>query len=259
MQTTGLDLFFWVAGLLGHLCLLLVLFGRHLARRFPVFTTLIVCNVVRTLVLYGVSSLGSPVQYFYNYWVLAVLDALLQIGVVFELAAHIFRPVGVWAPDLRRRTLWIPAVCVFAAILLTWLATPSSVSLQQSVVIRGTFFSSALMSELFLGVSALSLHMGLPWETPVARIAQGFGVFSISGILLDGLNTFSGVASGTHTYNLLTHLRIALYLVCVGYWIVMLARKAPQPKEMSEVLQHQLYQLQLKLALDLRLLRDRKS
>lgn len=259
MHITGLDLFFWAAGLLGHLILVAVLFGRQLARQFPIFSALIVSNVVRTLVLYGVSASGTPVEYFYTFWVLAILDTVLQLGVVFELAAHVFRPTGVWASDLRLKTLWLPVTCVLAAALLTWLAAPPSNSLQQVVVIRGSFFSSALMAELFLGMSALSLHMGLPWQTPVARIAQGLGIFSILNILVDGLNSFYGVAGGMQTYNLLTHIRIGCYLACVGYWIAMLARKSPQPKEMSEAMLRQLYGLQLKLALDLRLLREWKS
>ena len=115
------------------------------------------------------------------------------------------------------------------------------------------------MAELFLGMSALSVHMGLPWQSPTARIAQGLGVFSILSILVDGLNSFFGVRGGMQTYNLLTHIRIVCYLLCVGYWIAMLARKLPQPREMSEEMRRQLYGLQLKLALDLRVLREWKS
>ena len=259
MQVRGLDLLLWVAGLLGHLLLLIVLLKRRLAGEFPVFSLFIASNVLRTLVLYGTNRFGSPVGYFYTYWGLALLDTLLQLGVVFEVAAKVFRPLGTWPADLRRRTLWLPAVCVLAAVLLTWLATPPTTSLQQLIVLRGAFFSAALMSELFLAISALSVSMGLPWKTPVARIAQGLGVFSIVSILFDGLNSLHGVASGTQTYMAVTHLRMACYLLCVSYWIVMLARKAPQPKELSEQMRRQLYVIQRKLALDLRVLRDRRG
>ncbi len=259
MHFNDLDLLLWAFGLLEHLLLLLVLLKRHLARELPIFTAFVANNILRTLVLYGTHRFGSPVAYFYTYWGLALLDTLLQIGVVFELASQVLRPLGSWPADLRRRTLWLPVSCILAALMLTWLAAPPTHSLQQLIVIRGAFFSSALMSELFLCISALAVSMGLPWKTPVARIAQGLGVFAILNILFDGLDSLYGVGSGLQTYNLLAHLRIASYTVCVGYWIVMLARKAPQPKELSEAMRRQLYALQLKLAFDVRMLRDRRG
>ncbi len=101
MHLSGIDLFFWAAGFIVHLVLLFVLFYRHRARVFPFFTALILLNVVRTVVLYLVLHYGSKDGYFYTFWSLAVLDVVAQLGVVYEVASRVFRPLDVWAPDVR--------------------------------------------------------------------------------------------------------------------------------------------------------------
>ena len=66
MPLTNLDLLLWVAGFLVHVALLFVLLWRGRVRTFPIFTTLIVLNVVRTIVLFVVSRKGTKAEYFYT-------------------------------------------------------------------------------------------------------------------------------------------------------------------------------------------------
>jgi len=51
MHLTDLDLFYWVAGFIGHLGLLLLLWRRHRAREFPIFTAWVASNLARTIIL----------------------------------------------------------------------------------------------------------------------------------------------------------------------------------------------------------------
>lgn len=259
MQLSHLDLVLWATALVGHIVLLSILLFRRSAYRFPWFMSLIALNILRTVMLYLVYRHGSARSYFYAYWSLALLDVGVQLCVVVEIALQIFRPLGTWAPDLWRSFTFLLAGCVGLAAGLTWLAAPPTVSIQQRVVLRGSLFSEALMSELFLGMSALSVSMGLPWKTHLARIAQGLGIFSIASILFEGLNNFHGVASGTGAYTTLAHLRILVYQGCLVYWIVMLARSAPQPKPLPERLRRHLSALEARLAYDLQLLRGGKN
>ena len=187
------------------------------------------------------------------------MDVALQLGVVAEIASHVFRPLGTWSPEVRRSSTLLFGMSVLAALLLTLLAAPPTRSAPEAAVLRGSLFSSALMGELFVGMSLLSVSLGLPWKTHVARIAQGFGVYSLFEIVIEGMQNFRGVAAGAAAYTTLSHVRILAYQICVVYWIVMLARKAPEPKEMPDVVRRQLFILQARLAQDLHLLRTRKS
>src|ERR1700691_980930 len=240
MQLTGLDLLFWAAGFYSHIVLLLVLGTRRRASEFPFFTTLIASNVLRTATLYLIIHHGTKHEYFYTYWSLAAVDMTLQFCVVYEMASHVFRPLGGWAPDVRKSIVWLLIGSITIASALTCLAKPDTQIWVRSIVIRGNFFSSALMSELFVGMIALSVTVGLPWKTHVARISQGLGIYSIIGVLTEAGHNYFGVNRNTQMYTTLSHFRMSAYLCCVAFWIVMLSKDARQTRKLPESLRGQL-------------------
>lgn len=256
MQLDGLALFLWVLTLFEHCVLLAVLWSRRGAAQFPIFTTLIAFSVVRTIALYFTNRYGGSESYFYLYWTFAILDMTLQLAVAYEFASRVFRPLGVWAPDVRRSFAIVLGAGLAAASLLTWLAVPATKTLRSAIVIRGSLFSSALMSELLVAMIALSVTLGLPWQSRVARLTQGFGVYSMFGILTEGAHTYFG--TGKHAYARVSQVRISLYCVCAAYWIYALARKEPEPRILPEQLRLELRALQARAATVLQGFRGRK-
>jgi hypothetical protein len=244
MHLTGLDLLFWAASFLGHVILLFVLFIRRRARTFPLFTTFISANILRTISLYLIARFGTKAAYFYTYWYLAIFDVGLQLSVAYELASGIFRPLGIWAKDVRRSFVWLGSLSVAVAGALAWLASPPTRFWMQSVMIKGNLFSAALMSELFVGMVALSITVGLPWKTHATRIAQGLGVYSIVDVLVEAAHGYFGLGRDTRAYDALSHVRIAIYIACIIYWIVMLWREAPRTRELPEQVHIDLLALQ---------------
>lgn len=251
MPLSGIGLLFWVAGFSGHLLLLGVLFGRCRARQFPVFTTLICSDVLRTLVLFLVRRSGNLAAYLWAFLVLGFLDVALQFGVVYEVAAHVFRPLGRWAPDVRRGLTWLISGSLAVASVLTWMAAPSASRWEFNTLIKAGFFSSAMLSELFLGMVVLSVTVGLPWKTHVARIAQGLGAFSILDVLIEAGHTLYGGVYQAHVNEVLTSARQVLYLAVLGYWVVTLWQEAPEPRELPAEMREQLRSLATRLSYDL--------
>ena len=258
MHLTGLDLLFWAAGFGAHLILLSVLLIRRRYRQFPIFTTFILTNVLRTIALYFAESLGTKATYFYTFWSLGILDTLLQISVVYEMYALTFRPLGVWARDTRPAFKWLAMSTVAVAAALAWLAAPHARLWIQVVVIRGTFFSSVLMTELFVGMIALSVKAGLPSKTHVARISQGLGIYSAVDVLVEAAHSYFGVGHSLDIYTVLSQVRMTAYLVCVGYWIAMLWREAPAARQMPERVLGKLIELRSAVDSDLEGIRVRK-
>ena len=239
MPLTNLDLLLWVAGFFGQLALLLILLLRKRARMFPVFTALIVLNVTRTIVLFLINREGTKAAYFYTFWSLAFADVALQFGVVYELASKVFRPLGEWASDIRTRlAVWIASSIGFA-LLLTWIPHPQSRFWMQVILLKGSFFSAALMSELFVGMMALSSIAGLSWLSHVAKIAQGLALYSVATLVFETSNTSFGLAGNDRIYGQLSQLRMVLYLCCVMYWIVSMWRNAPPTRRMPELVRRQ--------------------
>ena len=258
MHLTGLDLLFWAVGFGEHLILLLVLAIRRRYRTFPLFTAFIFSNVGRTVALYFISIYGTKTNYFYSFWSLGILDTVLQLLVVYEMYSLTFRPLGAWAHDVRGAFVWLVTISVAVAAGLSWLAAPHARLWMQVVVIRGNLFSSACMSEFFVGMVVLAVKAGLPWKNHVARISQGLGVYSIIDVLIEAGHSYFGVGRNTQTYATLSHIRIATYLICVAYWIIMLWRNAPDSRSLPDSMSGQLIKLQNMVDSDLEKIRARK-
>jgi hypothetical protein len=259
MHLTGLDLLLWAVGFLESLALLFILWYRRRAKSFPFFTALITLNVVRTIVLYFVLHYETKESYFYTYWSLGILDVTLQLCIVYEVASRVFRPLGVWAQDVRSSFVLLVSLSVTVALGLTWLASPPARTWMQVVVTEGSLFSAALMSELFVAMMALSISARLPWKTHVAKIAQGLGAYSLISVLIETGHSYFGVGRDAPAYIVLSQVRIAAYLGCAAYWIIMLWRDEPPSREMTEEMRVKLFSLQRSVAYDLQELRSRKK
>ncbi len=257
MQLTGIDFLLWAAGFIGHVILLVVMFARQRVHAFPLFASLIGSNILRTLTLYlVVVDHGTRHTYLLVYACLATVDLCLQLGVVFELASKVFRPLGHWALDTRNSLAVMVVVCVAVAAGLTYLPDkPPSDHWLQSELIRANFFSATLMGELFVGMVFLSLTAELHWKTHAARIAQGLGLYSILCILIEAAHTYLGLDHKALLASLLSYVRIGSYLFTVGYWAVTLWMNAPAPRELPDEMRIQLFTLQRRLEYDLHRLR----
>jgi hypothetical protein len=115
------------------------------------------------------------------------------------------------------------------------------------------------MSELFVGMVVLSATAKLPWKTHVARISQGLGIYSVIGILTEAGHSLFGLDGAARLATAFTHVRISAYLLCVGYWIIMLWRDAPAPRPLPEGMRRQLVGLQRAVAWDLQKVREWKK
>ena len=259
MHLTVLDLFFWAAGFLENLGLFFTLWYRRRARDFPFFTALITLNLLRTIVLYLVLRLGTKQDYFYTYWSLTILDTILELCIVYEIAGRVFRPLGGWARDVRGILLWLVSMSIIVALGLSWLASPPAPTWMQAVVTKGNLFAEALMSELFILMMALSISARLPWKTHVAKIAQGLGAYSLFSVVIEAGHTYFGVGREVPTFVLLSHARMAAYLGCVNYWIIMLWRREEPARELTENMRERLFTLQRRVEYDLQDLRSRKK
>jgi hypothetical protein len=252
------DFLFWAAGLFGHIVLLVVILTRHRAKTFPFFSNLIAMDIVRTITLYLLALHGTRYYYRITYTSFAMLDLTLQFCVAYEVALHVFRPTGRWAPDVQKGFIIVVLASVTVAAGLTFLPPSLAKTWPAAILIRGNFFASVLMFELFVGMVALSVTVGLPWRPHAARIVQGLGFYSLVSIVTDAGHNVFGVERTSKISVDLSLMRMASYLICVAYWIVMLWRDAPAPRELPVVVRSQLMALQRLVEYDVRKLRALK-
>jgi hypothetical protein len=254
MPLSSFDQCMWAAGFLGHVLLLSVIFYKKRQVEFPVFTALIAFNVLRSCLLHIVLSRHSE-MYFTMYWSLAAVDGFLGFAILYESASIVFRPTGVWAQDIKGALWVILLLSVGVGVLLTWVVAPATRFGFQVPILRGKFLAATLMTELFVGIMALSARAGLAWRTHVARICQGLGFYSAFCVVTDTVLAYHGTQRDSALYQEFSHLRILFYLACLVFWIVALWLQAPEPRKMPEAVHQQLVVLQARLNADLGRLR----
>ncbi|MGA3225162.1 MAG: hypothetical protein ABSC65_15440 [Acidobacteriaceae bacterium] len=258
MRLTSLDFLFWAAGFAEQLALLFVLWYRRRARVFPYFTALITLNVIRTIVLYFVLHNGTKAGYAYTYWSAAVLDVILQLCVVYEVASRVFRPLDIWASGVRSKFAWLMSLSISVALGLSWLESPPARTWMQGFATKGNLFTAALQSELFVVMMALSISARLPWRTHVAKIAQGLGAYSLISVLFETGHSYFGMGRELPVFILLSHVRMVAYLGCVSYWIINLWSDERPARTMTEQMRESIFTLQMQVEYQLQNLRSRK-
>jgi hypothetical protein len=251
MHLSAFDSLLWATGTAGQMILLFVLFYRDRAREFPVFTVLVGWSCASSLALYLLYEHAGHTAYYYAYWTSGMVDMSIQFAVVYEIASRVFAPLGSWAPDVRNSFIRLVGGSVLVALLLIILASPVRSSIVETVVARGTFFSAALMTELFVGLVMLSATAGLPWKTHVARITQALGAYSLLCVILDTLTTWMRWEHEGNLMHTISQVRVVAYNAALAYWVLMLWRDAPEPRQMPESMRMQIYHLQRQVEYDL--------
>lgn len=251
MHVSAFDGFLWAVGALGQAVLLFVVFVRHRAKEFPVFTALVGWSFSGAVALYFLRRLAGPWAYYYAYWIVGTVDMLIQVAVVCEVASHVFAPLGQWAPDVRQSFIKLAGGSIVFALVLAILQSPGRSTFMETAIARGTLFSAVLMSELFVGLVALSATAGLPWKTHVARITQGLGAYSILCVILDTSTAWMAWPHQAHAIHAVSQVRIVAYNIALVYWSVMLWRDAPAPRELPDSMRIQIFQLHRQVEYDL--------
>jgi hypothetical protein len=233
-----------MAGLLGDIVLLAVIVIRQRFRMFPWFTSFIFASVCQTVGLYAIHRRGTKAEYFYAYWTFAMFGTVLRLAVFYEIAGIVFRPVGIWAADIRRRFILLGLVSFGLAAMFAWFAAPPAKLPLQTVLIKGSLFVAVLMSELFIVTASLSTRVGLVWRNHVFQIAQGLGTYAIITLVVESADSYFGISGLGTTYQLLQHFRIAVYLCVLVYWTGALWHSEPQRHEITAEMRSKLLSLQ---------------
>lgn len=257
MHLTVLDYTLQAAGFVGHAVLLWILLTRRLARQFPQFAAFIIFQLARTLILVPIMLTHSYWPYFYAYEILNVADVGFSFAVIYGIGSSVFRPLGVWAPDVRRKVvLFIAAGVVVAAVLTLQTQPPDNLSIDR-IVDRGEFLVSVLMLELLAMIWILSSSAGLAWRHHVRRIADAFAVYAAVYVAVQWLHSSHG--SESPAYRLITHYRICIYFLVLLYWIVTLAIPEPVRRTIPSGERFAIFSLRAQLALRLARIRAHKT
>ena len=246
----------WAAGFIEHAVLLFILLSRGRWKTFPVFTTWTGFNVVRTILLFAIYSYGSKPLYRDVYWSASFLDLALQVGIVFEIARVVLKPTGTWVRDARKTFLLMGLVGAAFAGLIAYVINPSGDSSLGFWIEKGNLFSAMLNVELFVSMAFASTSLGLVWTSHVMRIGQGWAVWSVAALIIEGAYSHFGP-----NWNgvVLDNVRILTYQGVTIFWIITLWHSEPKRRTLSPEMQSYLDGLHSQLQTELRSVSNTKK
>ena len=86
MNTSMWTLIRWVLGFIANIGLLYTILAKSRIVRFPIFSSVIAFQILRTMSLFAVRTLAGKRAYFDTYWSFAVIDYILQLCLIAEIA-----------------------------------------------------------------------------------------------------------------------------------------------------------------------------
>jgi hypothetical protein len=248
MNLSALDWLLVAATSLGNTALFAVLIVRRRWRSFPVFTAYMGFETVLSPVLYALVLYSSRNWYARVYWASALIEFALQLAIIFEIARVVLRPTGTWVRDARKQFILWGTAGILLAAALPWLVSPPDSSLLGRLMVRGFLFTSLVVCELIAVVTRTSKSLGLGWRNHVMALGNGWTVWAVVAILVDGLHSFFGAQ---RYFGELEQARTFAYLMALGYWVVQFWLEEPARQPISPQLRAYILDLHQKIKNDL--------
>ncbi len=247
MNLSLIDTILWGTGFAANSVLLFVLLYCGRAKILPWFTAWIGFQVLYTVALYGGYRWGTRALYSDIYWSGAVVDFLLQVSLVVEIAHIVLQSTGEWAEGARSKFFGIGlAGALFAGGMAWWIA-PAAPSSLDAWEVRGNLFTTMLICCSFTGIMSVSQRLGLVWRGYVMRLGFGLIAWSFVAFATDTLHSYWGAEKHFVT---LEHMREWVYLFAILYWAVAFWLPERQPEEFSPELINNLLDLQTRARLN---------
>jgi hypothetical protein len=179
------------------LVVLIAFLKAGLGRRLPATRNYLMTRVASTVILYGILEMNHVVAiapttqcyaYFYAYWSLYLIGAVLIFFVIREIYSELMRPV----PHLRKLGMmafrWAIAIsCIFAAIFAVSAGISPIHNYDARLVYLAQlcFHSVSVLELCLLAFVALTIHsLGRSFRSPLFGIALGLGIEASSQFLI---------------------------------------------------------------------------
>jgi hypothetical protein len=191
---------------------------------------------------------GSQWWYRQVYWASVLIEFVLQLGVIWEIARIVMRPTGTWVRDAKKTFILLGAAGILLAAALPWLVSPPVADPWRRLEVRGNLFTSLVICELIAVLTRTSKSLGLGWRNHVMALGNGWTAWAVVAILVDGLHSYFGAA---RYFGVLEHVRMFAYLAALGYWMLQFWLEEPARKPISPELSNYIQALHRRINLDL--------
>jgi hypothetical protein len=180
------------------------------------------------------SNLGSH-SYFVSYIVSTVIDSILQISVLVELAWSVLRPLR---SSLTYRALVVVALLILAVGAAIWPFTGThgiaSLPLEWRILTHLRQTAPILRILFFLVLAASSQVLSIGWRDRELQVATGLGFFSLVDLAAALWRSHHGIRL---EYTLINRIVTASYVCSLLYWAMSFAQQEAERREFTPQMQ----------------------
>ena len=216
---TAINNSLWTLSLILQIALVIAIFARHIARRVPCFTTLLIFYPLRAALLFILFDHLTPANYASLYATLSYIDLALQTIVAIEIALHLIRELG-GTLLLRTTILFLILALASGATLLVLAKLPAHTPIPPD---RVQTFLSFLMLALFLWTIVASR------STILRPITLGLALYASASLFAQTGRITAALHRDAEAYARWSYTSAATYLIVVCIWVLTLTRPPPNP------------------------------
>ena len=191
MSLQALYAAFSLLGLVAEIALFVVLIVRRQYKVFPVFTFYIAFSVLNDIGMARSWSLPDPVARSVAFGLLP-LQYLLELGVLFEIAWHVLRPVHASLPA-RHMHVFIGAVALalIGGILLAW-HLDNTGNKVAGLKVPLDLTVGLLRMMIFVATAGFAQLLGIGWKNKVLQLATALSFYSAVDLIVSLVERYSG-------------------------------------------------------------------
>ena len=230
----SLDNALWFAYIAIESALVGLLLYRRVWRTLPIFCLYCIWDILSNVGALLITRF-YPTAYLTTYFVQTIIDSILQLSVLLELAWSLLRPLRA---SLPRKTLIVLGVLILLAGAVVWPFAPlpsiTHVSRQVHLVMQLQQTTSILRILFFLFLAAGSNFLSIGWRDRELQVATGLGFVSLIGVTAVMLQAHETTAS---QFLHLNQVLVASYLCCVSYWAYCFLQQEAERREFTPQMQ----------------------
>jgi hypothetical protein len=221
----------WIGSTLAECLIVGIMLRRNLVRRFPIFFSSVVFDLLREMALPAVAHYSS-FAYEYCYWISIPIEYVISFGVMWEAFRYSLGADPKLSPGALRLFLLSTTVLMgLAAILVLYPDIPTSnvnglvLTLDRSI--------DLLRCGMLLFLWIFASRLGISWQNHVWGIVCGLGIYAAIGLIVAAVHAITGTVSGDWLARFLHFSYFAATIV----WTVYLWRPEPEraPLTLKEI------------------------
>lgn len=228
MNFSWTALVLWAAGSALNVALVFILLYKRRWKTVPWFTVYMIFQLAFAATCFFVYRVGSKEVYRWVYWLGALVDFLLQIALVAEIAASVMKRNERWVEGAKAALMPFAVIGPIVAFIMAAMMTPAAPSLLGALGARASLFTTILICFLFAAVVRGSQRLGLDWRSHIARESYGLTLWTLGAFVTDTLHAYWRTMGH---FQALENTRIVFFQASLLYWCIAFWIPEPAPRE----------------------------